>query len=707
MSTLLSRAAGTRILIDGAQVVFDCSVPPESGRPEDPDDLQFVDCTTGRALPFTLRAFHERYAAGRIVWPDTLAKPGDREFEADSPESAKRAVRRFWLTTFDSAPVAKSTTTLRAFIRDHADKQPHLDGWFPSPHTLRTWLRERGAPGDRRPRYMGDRHRKGARGSRMHPVARQVYDRVAAGFWLDRRMSHKDAYEMVAGELAEMNRQRSADGWEPVPVPSRTSIWRHLKRSINYETWRSRNGDRAAKTTFAAIRGSLKAERILDVAVVDHKLMDCFVVDEQGCYVVGRPWLTTIIDVASRMILGVHLGFDDPSVMTAMACLRMAVKPKLDVRARFGLGREWDAFGVPRTILADNAWEFVGSSFEDACSDAQISVEWAPVRTPEYKGICERFFRTLDDQLVHKLPGSIPFKPQLLQEAGIDPQYDAILTLDDLDAWLHRFIVEVYALQPHEGIGSAPQSVWDHRVVKDGIEFADNLPALERALAKQVPNRTLTRAGVEYLGLVYCSDAVTDLLNDLSGRQSGRSVRLGTAKVKIKYHQEDLSQIFVWNEVRADYVTLPCTDTQYSNRLSERLHNRIKKENRLSDRKFGERTDRLALKLAYLRKLESERDLSSIKDRRRAMRILHNAPAKVEATEASPASHRAIGGPSNRRGGDNPEKAPVRSRRPARKPAPRAMASPERPPTEDWKLDDPFAYADRAALLDAARRAAT
>ena len=55
------------------------------------------------------------------------------------------------------------------------------------------------------------------------------------------------------------------------------------------------------------------------------------------------------------------------------------------------VGGEWEGFGVPRTILADNAWENTGSSFVDACADNGISIEWAPVRRPEHKGILERF----------------------------------------------------------------------------------------------------------------------------------------------------------------------------------------------------------------------------------------------------------------------------------------------------------------------------
>jgi putative transposase len=162
--------------------------------------------------------------------------------------------------------------------------------------------------------------------------------------------------------------------------------------------------------------------------------MDVHVRDATRRVVIGRPWLAALIDVKSRMILGYSLTFEDPSVLSAMSCIRAAMRGMPEMKQRFPkIDGQWEAFGVPRTILADNAWENTGSSFVDACADCGISIEWAPVRRPEYKGILERFFSRLDDQLVHKLPGAVVDNPVALRERRIDPQSDAILTLQELD----------------------------------------------------------------------------------------------------------------------------------------------------------------------------------------------------------------------------------------------------------------------------------
>lgn len=45
---------------------------------------------------------------------------------------------------------------------------------------------------------------------------------------------------------------------------------------------------------------------------VDHTRSDVLVVDQSGS-LLGRPWLTIVVDTYSRCMMGIHLGFDAPS----------------------------------------------------------------------------------------------------------------------------------------------------------------------------------------------------------------------------------------------------------------------------------------------------------------------------------------------------------------------------------------------------------
>jgi putative transposase len=44
----------------------------------------------------------------------------------------------------------------------------------------------------------------------------------------------------------------------------------------------------------------------------DYTRLDVMLVDHQGA-VIGRSWLTTIIDSYSHVIIGINIGFDAPS----------------------------------------------------------------------------------------------------------------------------------------------------------------------------------------------------------------------------------------------------------------------------------------------------------------------------------------------------------------------------------------------------------
>ncbi len=69
----------------------------------------------------------------------------------------------------------------------------------------------------------------------------------------------------------------------------------------------------AARGKFKAIKKGLTPKRPLELAQIDHTLADIVIVDEIERRTIGRPWLTLVIDVATRLILGFHLTLDAPS----------------------------------------------------------------------------------------------------------------------------------------------------------------------------------------------------------------------------------------------------------------------------------------------------------------------------------------------------------------------------------------------------------
>jgi putative transposase len=691
MRGLTTFTAGEVVTIDGVDYEFHSLVKPEAERPDGSDDLQFLNARHRRVKILTPAEFLSAYDEGLVRLHRSPERAGDGNGEEESPEKAlRRRWRHFWVCAFDSDPVPLSSKKLAGFVERYRNQQPDpIDP--PSPETLRKWIRERGSRGDRRPRQMGDRSRRPTKRRPLHPDVQELWTASSAIYWSNSKVTFEDLWTDVRAKLFRLNQGRVARGHDPLKV-SRTTLWRHLQDEATYTNICSREGRHVADRRFKSVKGSLEARRLLDIAIVDHKRMDVHVVDDTGRFVLGRPWLAVLIDVKSRMVLGFTLTFEDPSVLSVMACIRMALRGEPALRSKYpGVRGDWVSFGVPRTVLADNAWENTGSSFQDACEDQGISIEWAPVRRPEYKGILERFFSTLDMQLVHKLPGAVTAAPHVLAQKRIDPRHDANLTLAQLRTFIVRYIVDDYAFGWHEALNAAPLKVWQDRVDTDGIELAHDLASVDSAMGTLVRNRKLTREGVEFLGLHYRSDAVDGLLADLLPREPKAS-RAGTATVKIKYHPEDLSRIFVWNEARRAYVALPCVLPRYADGLSLRLHEMVRQQQRADHAAFQSEHDACLNKAALLSAIQESYADASGRDRKRGARLTTSGPLE-------PSSKRriAVHAVSARVDADKPDKVSVRRRQPRQKVDDQAVARSR--PDQRVTVVDPFAGTDWSAAI--------
>jgi putative transposase len=85
----------------------------------------------------------------------------------------------------------------------------------------------------------------------------------------------------------------------------------------------------------------------------DHTLVDVLLVDKDGD-VIGRPWLTTVIDTYSRCIMEIRLGFDAPSSDVVALALRHAILPK-QYESEYKLHCDWGTYGKPEYFYTDGA----------------------------------------------------------------------------------------------------------------------------------------------------------------------------------------------------------------------------------------------------------------------------------------------------------------------------------------------------------------
>ncbi|NMA98584.1 MAG: transposase family protein, partial [Phyllobacteriaceae bacterium] len=243
--------------------------------------------------------------------------------------------------------------------------------------------------------------------------------------------------------------------------PDDETIRNWIKGAENYWNYEQKYGPQRARRQFAGRGRSIQATRPLETVMMDHTRLDVWAVilDEYGKPIlVERPWLTVAIDCYSRMVLGAVFTFEPPSVNSVMECLRQVVRRKDFLIQRYGTHKHaTDGYGKPLTVIVDNGWEFVGSSFKSSCQAANIDVIWAPVKIPMFKAYVERLFGTLNEGIWHRLEGGIPLTPTDRALLDLDPQADAVHERSMIEQFFWQFVTTIYHVEPHSGIGMAPE----------------------------------------------------------------------------------------------------------------------------------------------------------------------------------------------------------------------------------------------------------
>src|SRR5207249_2379993 len=125
--------------------------------------------------------------------------------------------------------------------------------------------------------------------------------------------------------------------------------------------------------------------------------------------IVGRPTLYLCIDVFSRLIVGFAALIQPPSYMAAALALENAATDKQRFCASLGIPispDDWPCQHLPECLIADRG-ELEGPMADNIVNSLHVRVSnTAPYRA-DWKAIVERSFRTVNDQVLHWMPGAV------------------------------------------------------------------------------------------------------------------------------------------------------------------------------------------------------------------------------------------------------------------------------------------------------------
>ncbi|WP_322103921.1 DDE-type integrase/transposase/recombinase [Paraburkholderia sp. J41] len=371
------------------------------------------------------------------------------------------------------------------------------------------------------------------------------------------RESLRETLDWIQLQIEQENRRRAPV--DALPPVSRRMLNRALSRIDRYAVLKARYGERYAREATRIYGKGPACTHPLERVEVDHTPLDVLVVDSATGLLLGRPWITVMIDCYSRMIVGVHISFRHPSVRSVLRCLKHAILPKSYMKERFPkVSGEWSAYGLIHELVCDNGLEFHARDLEAACAELGTHVIYCPTRSPQMKGRIERFLKTLNYGFVHLQPGTTFAKYD--KRHAYDSDSTAALTLEALQEFIHRWIVDVYSMTFHRSIQCTPKQRWD-----EGVQiFPPRLPPSADIVNVYLGNchkRRLTKNGIEVHSLQYTSPALQDLRR-----------RCGDIEVSIRTDPDNLGSIFILDEEAQRYIEAKSTWAKYAEGLSAEQH---------------------------------------------------------------------------------------------------------------------------------------
>lgn len=628
---------GERWLLDGTSVLFDQALTS--------DYLLFlhentlkplqVESDEGYRTPDMSWAL-EAYASGRLTRrPDTKAcairrLAAEREYDPATIKALDpwARLRLFVLRQLDQLGLHKgSERAIDLALGRIWQEKPEAQqlGNRPSARSAIRWLK-RGEPGQRTLQDAFAMTGRVPRPKRHDAQVQRLMARWVRRYWQSPAMNKTTAYARFAVRAMRLSRWRVRAGLDAIKTPAFETFRQRILESENYETYALKFGKKKAASRFKAVGGMMTAQRCLQLGCMDHTLLDAVaVLDTEWMLPIGSPWLTVLIDVMSRCVVGFVLSFEPPSIYSVMECLKRAGTPKVRFTDESGPARHLvNVFGRFDEIVVDNGKEFAGLSFEDALSDLGTTLRLAPVASPTHKAIVERFFGTLNHLVTRQLPGA-KLPPHVLRELGYDPAANAVLTVEQIEELIWEAI-RLYHLEIHSGTGMAPGAVWHQDAQRYGIPVHNDLRQLDKMLGTVAEGRQLSRSGIEIHGLRYHDASVVQkLLNDLVGTAPATEQRRsgsGTCRVKVKFNPANLAEIHVWNHRDRRYYTLKCLDERYAQGMSLWHHRKLKEWAKAANLAFATEEDRLAARSRLAAKVEQLIPDVMLRKRRTVARVI-------------------------------------------------------------------------------------
>ncbi|WP_213159152.1 DDE-type integrase/transposase/recombinase [Pseudomonas aeruginosa] len=427
----------------------------------------------------------------------------------------------------------------------------------PSTSTVAKWVR---AYLDNGQSSLSPKKKPGNRTLRFSPeIETLIHEAIESEYLCKEKRNCLDVLAYIVGKLYERG-IANATGSELI-IPNLRTIQRRVKKLDPYLVTKARLGKHIADRISRAAGSKIQSYAPLTDVEIDTHILDILVLDPETGDVLGRPYLTCIIDRNTRVVVGTYICMYPPSATTALAAL-------IDMISRPSRGLPG---GIPSKITPDNGVEFKNTSFMHTCAQLSITITPAPVREPNAKSYVESFFRSLTYGIIQKVSGTTFSNP--VKKGDYRSEKHALLNLEQIRSITESWINDVYHNAIHSRTGRAPILHWRDETKNFPPLYLSDSEA--QAIARRPLTRSIQKGQVQVDHLFYYSHSLTLLQAE------------GITRVTVLVNELDLSEVLVKNPLNEiQMITALSTDPNYTKDLTCYAHEecqKIKKSMKQSD----------------------------------------------------------------------------------------------------------------------------
>ncbi|MDP4086126.1 MAG: transposase [Bacillota bacterium] len=346
------------------------------------------------------------------------------------------------------------------------------------------------------------------------------------------------------------------------------------------EKLRKRKGNRKYELENRAVLGTSVGDLYgpgtkyqIDATVADVYLVSSF----NRNWIIGRPVIYVVIDVFSRMVVGIYVGLEGPSWFGAMMALANTASDKVSYCKQYGIDitkEEWGCHYLPQTLLADRG-ELEGYNVERLINAFHMKVENTPPYRADWKGIVEQHFRVINTKVKPFLPGTVDTDVRVRGDR--DYRLDATLTLEEFTSiiikcvlhhnnhhWLKNYNQDEMMIE--DEVSLIPRELWNWGIKNRSGKLRSYSEDIVKLHLLPTANARVTENGLVFKKMRFSSE--TALKENWFGEAREKSW-----KIPICYDPRDMSHIYLPGDDGRSYEVATLLDHQkkYSGKTMEEV----------------------------------------------------------------------------------------------------------------------------------------